>query len=149
MLDRRTAIGQERTFDNPPFVKVLALTTLTSCPVCSGQIERSIHGGLFVDRCLGCGWESSGTCSPTVEGMSRSVTARVSVRWESPAIGPNAIEVLRELSPAAKSMRLAELSRTMISGRPFELGMVPAHRLAATLRTLADAGYLVIQEVVR
>lgn len=63
-------------------------------------------------------------------------------------MAPNTLKVLRELSPAAKAMRLSELSEMMVSGRPFELGVVIEHRLAAALQTLADAGYLVTQEAI-
>jgi hypothetical protein len=61
-------------------------------------------------------------------------------------MAPSALKVLRELSPAAKNMPLAELAKMIVSGRSFELGLVIEHRLAATLQALADVGFLVTQE---
>ena len=61
---------------------------------------------------------------------------------------PDALKVLRELSPAARAMRLVELSEVMVGGRSFELGVVIEHRLAAVLRRLADAGFTVTHEVI-
>lgn len=105
-----------------------------------------MHGGLFVHQCLGCGWESGGTYSPTIEGLPRSPATRVSVRWGSREMVPSAMKVLRKLSPAAENMPLDELAKWMVSGRPFELGLVIEHKLATTLQALADAGYSVTQE---
>ena len=39
-------------------------------------------------------------------------------------MAPSALKVLRELSPAAKNMPLAELAKMIVSGRSFELGLV-------------------------
>lgn len=104
-----------------------------------------MHGGLFADRCPACDWKSSGTCSPTIEDVPRSLATRVSVRWESREMTPSALKVLRKLSPAAKNISLTELEKVLVSGRPFELGLVIEHRLAVIRQALVGAGYFVTQ----
>lgn len=132
-----------------PLDAVITMTSSTSCPSCSSSlIERSMQGGLFVDRCPVCGWEETGTYGPTIEDMPCSLVHRVSVRWGNQKIAPHALRVLRTLSPAAKRMSLVKLSEMMAGGRAFELGVVVEHRLTSVLRELADAGYTVISEVI-
>lgn len=106
-----------------------------------------MQGGLFVDRCQVCGWVASGTCSPTIDDLPRAVATRVSVRWENSKMALNALEVLRGLSPPAKAIPVVELSKMMVSGRSFEVGVIMQYRLEATVQALEDAGYSVTQKV--
>ncbi len=106
-----------------------------------------MHGGLFSDRCAACGWESSGTYSPTIEGLPRSPVNRVSVRWPKGDVAPHALKVLREVSPLAKKMSIASLSASMAEGRPFELGVVAEYARAQLSRELKQAGFLVTSEM--
>lgn len=105
-----------------------------------------MRGGLFSDRCAACGWESSGTYSPTVEGMPRSPANRISVRWKVGDIASHALKVLRDASPTAKGMSLAHLLEMMASGRPFDLGVVAEHARMLTSWQLEHAGFIVTNE---
>lgn len=123
------------------------MTDPAVCPACSSsQVERSMHGGLFSDRCAICGWESSGTYSPTIEGLSPSPVNRVRVRWLEGDVAPRALKVLREASPLAKGIGLADLSALMAEGRPFDLGVVAEHARAQLSRQLEQAGFIVTTE---
>lgn len=102
-----------------------------------------MHGGLFSDRCAACGWENSGTYSPTIEGLPPSPINRVGVRWLEGHVTPCALKALREASPLAKSMGLAELSLFMAGGRPFDLGVVAEHARTHLSHKLENAGFLV------
>ena len=105
-----------------------------------------MHGGLFSDRCAACGWERSGTYSPTIEGFPPSPVNRVSVRWPGGKLAPDALKVLREVSPLAKKMGLVDLSASLAEGRPFELGVVVEYERAKLSRELQQAGFLVTTE---
>lgn len=107
-----------------------------------------MHGGLFSDRCAVCGWEQSGTYSPTIEGLPPSPVNRVSVRWLEGEVAPYALKVLREVSPLAKNMGLADLLASMANGRPFELGLVVEYGRARLSRELQQAGFLVTTDTV-
>jgi len=101
---------------------------------------------MFMDRCQVCGWMASGTCSPTIDDLRRSTATRLIIRWKHPKMTSDALKVLRGLSRAAKAIPLVELSKMMVSGQSFELGVVIEYKLAGTVRELLDAGYMVIQE---
>lgn len=107
-----------------------------------------MHGGLFLDRCAACGWELSGTYSPTIEGMPHSPAKRVRVRWLEGRVAPYALKVLRGVSPLARKMGLADLSASMAEGRPFEMGVVAEFGRAKLSRELQRAGFLVTTETV-
>lgn len=107
-----------------------------------------MHGGLFSDWCVACGWARSGTYSPTIEGLPPSPVNRVSVRWPKGDVAPHALKVLREVSPLAKQVGVARLSASMAGGRPLELGVVAEYARAQLLRELEQAGFLVTSEMV-
>ena len=106
-----------------------------------------MNGGLFSDRCAVCGWESSGTYSPTIEGLPRSPVYRVSVRWPKGYVVPHALKVLREASPLARKMSIASLSASMAEGRPFELGVVAEYGRAQLSCELKQAGFVITSEM--
>jgi len=105
-----------------------------------------MRGGLFSDRCAACEWEGGGTYSPTIEGMPRSSVGRISVRWGDGDIAPHALKVLRDTSPTARGMSLAQLLEMMASGRPFDLGVIAEHARMLTSRQLEHAGFIVTNE---
>ena len=105
-----------------------------------------MHGGLFSDRCAACGWVSSGTYSPTIEGLPPSPVNRVSVRWFEGDIAPCALKALRDASPLAKGIGLGDLSASMAGGRPFDLGVVAEHGRALLSRQLEHVGFIVTSE---
>jgi len=125
------------------------MTSTRNCPVCgSVKTSRSAHGGLFTDRCLTCGAESSGTCNPTVDNPGSSSAFQLRVRWVNHRISSHALRVLRDLSPAAKEMSLTELSNTIAGGTPFDLGVIQEYKRMDVVRLLTDAGFTVDQEAV-
>lgn len=105
-----------------------------------------MHGGLFSDRCAACGWENSGTYSPTIEDLPPSPVNRVSVRWLQGDVAPYALKTLREASPLANGMGLADLSALIGGGRPFDLGVVADHARTQLSRQLEHAGFIVTSE---
>jgi hypothetical protein len=105
-----------------------------------------MRGGLFSDRCAACKWEGGGTYSPTIEGMPRSSVGRIRVRWGDGDITPHALKVLRDASPAARGMSLAQLLEMMAGGRPFDLGLIAEHARILTSRQLEHAGFIVTNE---
>jgi hypothetical protein len=62
-------------------------------------------------------------------------------------IAPHALKVLRDTSPAAKTMGLVLLLEMMASGRPFDLGVFAEHARKLTSRQLESAGFIVTIEV--
>lgn len=130
-------------------VTTLTMANLALCPACaSSRIERSIDGGLFLDRCEACGWESSGSCSPTIEGLPPSPVNRVSVRWLEGDVPPHALKLLRKVSPLAKKQSIADLMASMAEGRPFELGVVAEYARAQLSRELEQAGFVATSDAV-
>jgi len=126
------------------------MTMPFACPACSAPtLLRSLHGGLFLDRCTACGWEASGTCNPAIDDMPAAPARRIRVRWPTGAVTPHALSVLRALSPTAKGMGLVELSQVLAGGQAFDLGAIPAHAHADIQRQLAQAGFVVEQEAPR
>lgn len=111
--------------------------------------ERSMHGGLFLDRCAACGWERSGRTRQPSKACRLHPANRVSVRWPEGRVAPYALKVLRDVSPLARKMRLADVSASMAKGRPFEMDVVVEYQRAHLSRELLQAGFLVTIETVR
>jgi len=107
-----------------------------------------MHGGLFSICCVLCGWEESGTYSPTIEGLPSSPVNRVSVQWLHGHVTPFSLKALRAASSRASEMSLVDLSASIAGGRPFELGVVAEHARAELSRELEQAGFLVVSETV-
>lgn len=80
---------------------------------------------------------------PTFEGMPRSSVGRISVRWRDGDLAPHALKALRDVSPIARGMSLAQLSEMMASGRPFDLGVIAEHLRMLTSLQLEQAGFIV------
>lgn len=121
------------------------MTANTICPRCSSaQLERSLHGGLFSDECSACGWNSSGTYSPTITDQARARSARLFVRWPGLRVAPNALQVLRVESPKAKQMSLGDLSAALEAGQAFDLGVVAEYERAQIQNRLRGAGFNVV-----
>ena len=105
-----------------------------------------MHGGLFSDRCAACEWERTGSYGPTFEGMPRSSVVRISFRWGGGDIAPRALKALRDVSPTARRMSLAQLLEMMASGRTFDLGVIAEDVRMLTSRQLEQAGFIVTNE---
>jgi ribosomal protein L37AE/L43A len=132
-----------------PFAVKSTMSDPASCPACSSpRVERSMHDGLLSICCVSCGWEESGTYSPSIEGLPSSPVNRVSVQWLDGHVTPFALKALRAASSRASEMSLVDLSASIASGRPFELGVVAEHARAELSRDLEQAGFLVISETV-
>jgi len=99
-----------------------------------------------LDRCAACEWEGAGTYGPTFQGMPRSSVGRISVRWGYGDIAPHALKALRDVSPAARRMSLAQLLEMMACGRPFDLGVIAEQVRMLTSRQLEQAGFIVTNE---
>lgn len=125
----------------------MAMPMPVSCPACGAPtLLRSVHGGLFFDRCSACGWEASGTCNPSFEESPAPPVRHVRVRWPTGGVPAHALSVLRALSPAAKAMRLVELTHVLASGQIFDLGAIPEHARAAMQRQLEQAGFVAAED---
>ena len=121
-----------------------------SCPACKAPtLLRSMDRGLFFDRCLACGWEACGTCNLAMKDLPAAPVRHVRVRWTTGGVTAHALSALRALSPAAKAMRLVDLSHVLASGHIVDLGDVPAYARAAMQRQLEQAGFVAAEDAPR
>lgn len=106
-----------------------------------------MHGGLFVDCCTACGWNSAGTYSPTIVGMPRSPVHRLTVRWKGGTLKAKALKVLREHSKSAMRMGMTELMDALDDGISFDLGLVSESTRIQLSPSLEQAGFIVTTEL--
>ena len=90
-----------------------------------------------------CGWESAGTYSPTIVGMSPSPVHRLTVSWPASKVSASALDALRRVSPCARSLSVAALSAMLFEGQPFELGDVAEHARIRVSTRLQNEGFVI------
>jgi hypothetical protein len=111
------------------------------CPECSSGVRTEVHGGLFKSFCASCSWQESGTASYSWQGMPKTVSLALSVRWLSSECSAEALHKLRTLSSSARALSVQELHTRLASGSSFQIGAFPPYRAQDLAQELVAVGF--------